>query len=352
MLALSGLLFICLDLMVGSWVGQDQQSSFRRPHPYYHHGLRANQHRRTHWGGLRYSMITNSLGFRDSQIRDIPLESDARRVVLIGDSMIEGLGVRYEDTVAGQLGQRWAGLNVEVFNAGVVSFSPHLYYLRTRHLIEEVGLQFTQLIVFIDISDIQDETFYEAFQPSRADRPLVDWWRGHSLMYQVVALYAAPETRTNNQFRTDAEVNVWMEATDAYQGGSDPEIGRWKWTLDQTIYEQWGKKGLRLARKHMTALSSLCRERNIELTVVVYPSPVQIYANDADSRQVRFWQEFCDQADVTLINLFPTFIDPSYAGPGEVYQRFYHHNDTHWNPAGHRLVADKIDQAIGASIGM
>ncbi len=349
MVAFSALLFLALDLIFGSYVRQDQQKSFRRPHPYFHHALRTNQNRRTHWGGLRYSMITNSLGFRDSEIRDVPLQSDARRVVLIGDSMIEGLGVRYEDTVAGQLQQRWAPQGVEVFNAGVVSFSPHLYHLRVRHLIEEVGLQFTHLIVFIDISDIQDETFYETFQPVKASSQLADWWRGHSLMYQVAALFSAPEMRTNNQFRTDAEVNVWMEATDAYQVGTDPEIGRWKWTLDEAIYEQWGRQGLRLARTHMTQLNDLCSEHQIELTVAVYPAPAQIYANDIDSRQVRFWQEFCEEFDLTLINLFPTFIDRAYAGPGEIYQRFFNANDTHWNPAGHHLVADKIDQAIGDS---
>lgn len=348
-LAFSLLLFVGLDLICGTFLVSDQQQSFRRPHPYYHHALRANQNRTTHWGGRRYRMITNSLAMRDRQTRDVPLHSDAKRVVLIGDSMIEGIGVPYEETVAGLLEQRWAPKGVEVLNAGVVSYSPHLYHLKVRYLLEEVGLQFNQLIVFIDISDIQDETFYERFQPAASNSQLGEWWRRHSLAFRVADQFSAK--RPSNQFRTDAEVNVWMEATEAYHTQTDPEVGRWQWTVNDAVYEQWGKKGLDLARQHMAALNDLCREHRIELSVVVYPSPVQIFANDVDSRQVRFWREFCQEFDRTLIDLFPTLIDHSYSGPTEIYQRFYLESDTHWNPTGHRLVADKIDEVIGPTLG-
>jgi hypothetical protein len=350
-LAFGLLLFVILDLVCASIVFDDQQKSFRRPHPYYHHGLRADQNRLTQWGGHRYRMITNSLAMRDSETRDVPLQSDAPRAVLMGDSMIEGLGVDYDESVAGQLEQLWQPRGVEILNAGVVSYSPHLYSLKTRYLLEEVGLEFDQLIVFIDISDIQDETFYEAFQPKRDENNLLkDWWRRHSLMWRVADLFASPAPRFTNQFRTDAEVNVWMEATEAYHGDIDPEIGRWRWTIDEALYELWGKKGLTLARKHMLELSELCRDHQIELTVVIYPSPTQIFANDEDSIQRRFWQEFCDDVDVTLIDLFPVFIDRSYSGPREVYRRFYFPSDSHWNRAGHQIVADRVDKAVGARI--
>jgi hypothetical protein len=339
-----------LDLVCGAYIGGNQQQSFRCSHPFYHHGLRANQSQLTHWGGHRYPMLTNSLAFRDRQIRSVPLQSDGPRVVLIGDSMIEGLGVAYEKTVAGQLEKRWNALGVEVLNAGVVSYSPHLYHLRVRHLIEELGLQFTHLVVFIDISDIQDETFYQDFQPASGTSKERGWWRRHSLVARVFEPFVSPQPRTNNQFRTDAEVNVWMEGTDAYHAGTDPEIGRWEWTISDDIYEQWGKQGLALAREHMIELNELCRKHQIGLTVVIYPSPVQIFAKDKDSRQVRFWREFCEQFDLTLIDLWPTFFDDAYAGPGEIYKRFFLFSDMHWNELGSELVAEKVDAAIGTTI--
>lgn len=346
------LLFLGLDLLCGSLLFEDQQKSFRRPHPFYHHGLRADQNRRTHWGGRKYQMVTNSLAMRDSENRQIPLQSPSKRVVVIGDSMIEGLGVDYDKSVAGNLQKLWQPAGVEVLNAGVVSYSPHLYSLKTRYLIERVGLEFDHLVVFIDISDIQDETFYESFQPTEEEQTnrMTDWWRRHSMMGQVADRFSSPAPRFTNQFRTDADVNVWMEATDAYHGDLDPEVGRWRWTIDESLYEAWGQRGLLLAKQHMLDLGRLCREHQIELTVVIYPSPTQIFANDEDSIQRRFWQQACDEMDVPLIDLFPIFLDRSYSGPREVYRLFYFPNDTHWNRAGHQLVADQVHQAIGERI--
>lgn len=344
------LLFAAIDLALGSFVIKDPQSSFRSAHPYYHHALRADQNRLTHWGGHRYRMITNSLALRDSETRDVPLRSDATRVLIIGDSMIEGLGVKYEKTVAGRLQERWAPKGIEVLNAAVVSYSPHLYYLKIRYLLEEVGLHFDHAIVCIDISDIQDETFYENFQPANASFSPSDWWHQHSLLARVAALNSAEGPKQSNRFRTDAEVNVWMEATDAYQTGSDPEIGRWEWTIDDALYQQWGKKGLELASQHMLQLKDLCQNHAVDLSVVIYPSPTQIYANDKDSRQREFWRGFCDETKIPLIDLFPTFIDHTVAGPDEIYQRYYLPGDTHWSPSGHGLVAEIIDRTVGPKL--
>ena len=44
-----------------------------------------------------------------------------------------------------------------MLNAGVSSYSPSIYYYKTKFFIEQ-GLKFSHLIVFIDISDIEDES--------------------------------------------------------------------------------------------------------------------------------------------------------------------------------------------------
>ena len=347
---ISAVLFVVLDLALGGLVDFQKQKSFRTSHPYYHHGLQPNQQRLTTWGRQRYEMTTNSLGFRDDQVRDVPLRSGGRRIVLIGDSMIEGLGVEFDDTVAGQLRARWSDQDVEVLNAGVVSYSPRLYELRTRYLLEEVGLEFDALVVFIDISDIQDETFYERFQPGRDPASVGarrGWWRRRSLVANVVERLFSSDRRINNRFRTDADVDVWMEGTEAYvKAERDPEQGRFEWTVNESAYRQWGERGLALARKHMARLGELCREHQIEMSVVVYPSPVQIYASDRDSRQTRFWRDFCEESGDHFIDLFPTFIDRRYSGPADVYRKYFIADDVHWNVAGHRLVAGRVGDEL------
>jgi len=55
----------------------------------------------------------------------------------------------------------------EILNAAAVSYSPRIYYLKTKYLIEEKGLVFDELYVFIDISDIQNEIVYQNFYPGQ-----------------------------------------------------------------------------------------------------------------------------------------------------------------------------------------
>src|SRR3954454_19888139 len=61
--------------------------------PFYHHGLKKHFKGVTGWGPLRIRMFTNSLGFKDKLTRDVPLAPNRRRIVFIGDSFTEGVGI-------------------------------------------------------------------------------------------------------------------------------------------------------------------------------------------------------------------------------------------------------------------
>ena len=90
----------------------------------------------------------------------------------MGDSFVEGLGLDYDETFVGLVDSmlREGERAIETLNAGVVSYSPKLYYLKLKGLVDS-GLKIDQAIVFVDISDIQDEIVYEQFRP----RVPVDW---------------------------------------------------------------------------------------------------------------------------------------------------------------------------------
>ena len=84
-----------------------RQSAFRVKSDVYHHGFAPNVSTELeYWGALRSSYRINSLGFRDRAVREVPLVSDKRRVVFIGDSFTEGIGVPYEQTFVGILDER------------------------------------------------------------------------------------------------------------------------------------------------------------------------------------------------------------------------------------------------------
>jgi hypothetical protein len=313
-------------------------------------GLLSNQSTTTSWGGRSYAMRTNSLGFRDEEPRQIDRSAHGSRTLLIGDSMLEGLGVEYPSSAAGLLAARGRARGVEVLNAATVSYSPKLYDLKVRWLVEQQELAFQRLVVFIDISDVQDEIHYEAFVPTDSSGWLATataWWKRHSLSRHFVDRFVLGNTGIDNRFNRNADVHVWLASVDAYRDpAANSEAGRWEWTYDDRVYAQWGARGLALAEASMLRLIDFCRERGIEVIIAVYPSPFQIFTNDLESRQVAAWQTFCEREKVGFVNLFPAFIDATLGGPDAVYDRFFIPDDVHWNEAGNARVADQMEAAV------
>lgn len=149
--------------------------------------------------------------------------------------------------------------------------------------------------------------------------------------------------------------NVWVlgetiagmvsQAPDRDRTDKERELGvnmhRSLWTLDQKVYEEYGKKGLQKAGTHMTQLSHLLTRHNIGLTLAVYPWPDQVYHRDLDSLQVRYWQRWAEENGVKVLNLFPRFIQKE-RDPAGAIDRLFIRGDVYWNQAGHQLIADEF----------
>ena len=124
----------------------------------YHHDLMPNVDVVEKWGDLlEYRIITNSIGFRDKYNKKIEKNSKKKRILLLGDSFIEGSGLNYENTFSGLL-QSYLGKDYEVLNSAVAAYSPSIYYAKANHFLSQ-GYEFDQALVFLDISDIYDELF-------------------------------------------------------------------------------------------------------------------------------------------------------------------------------------------------
>lgn len=120
--------------------------------PVLHHRMRSN------WSGLEWGHLvrTNSLGLRDREHGE--KAPGTVRVLMLGDSFIEGLGLRDEDVIPRQVVRRLRRLacrRIEVVNAGVTSYSPILEYLLLQH----VGLRLAPDLVVLnfDMTDVHDD---------------------------------------------------------------------------------------------------------------------------------------------------------------------------------------------------
>jgi hypothetical protein len=147
-------LFLILDFTYSKFFTYQKNINIR--HKTFHHHLLSNS-TEIQGGGLhpKFKVITNSLGFRDSKIREINLKKK-NRIVFIGDAFTFGELLDYKYTVPGLADIYFSEKGIEVLNAAVSSYSPSIYYYKTKFFIEQ-GLKFSNLVVFVDISDIEDE---------------------------------------------------------------------------------------------------------------------------------------------------------------------------------------------------
>jgi len=267
--------------------------------------------------------------------RQVPLHPQGRRIVFIGDSFAEGIGVLYEKTFVGLVESALAPEGTEVLNAGVASFCPIIDYRRVRNLIE-VGLEFHELVVLVDIGDIEDEVTYkldEAGNVVSRERRRIEEWRADRAYGKPFFLQSATVPRflsRHTLLLTRAYAALEVLLTRGPQRAA-------AWTMDPEVFAQYGREGLERASEHLHALRELLRKRGIGLTVVVYPWPDNLLTGDRDSLQSRYWRDWTRERNVDFLDLFPLFFG---AGPpSDVVKREFIAGDIHWNEAGHRRVA-------------
>jgi hypothetical protein len=329
-------IFLCLDLLYSNFIYEGHEH--RRAVSEFDHGLAPNFSGYSTWGPIRYPFRTNSLAFRDATVREVPLRSETRRVLLMGDSFTEGVGLVFEDTFAGLLfeaGQH-AEPRTEFLNAGVISYSPVIYYKKIKFLLDH-GLKIDEVVVLPDLGDMIDEAmFYFCID----DDP----------HYRAFCIPPRPPSRLARNFVVSDAVRVFVKTKIAeWRHGFNTHepfnlnIHKTDWTLSE---DSWGssvfppldlQRGITRALKNMQSLADLLASRGIPLIVAVYPSPRQLAHNDRDSRYVAIWRDFCNGNCKEFIDLLPAFFVEKDTHD-DWYDRLFIPGDWHYSAAGNRII--------------
>jgi len=329
------------------------------PVPVRHHGFAPYCTSVEHWGWDSYELVTNSLGFRDEKIRAVPLADTRPRILMLGDSFTEG-EIAWRDSFVGQIADHFP--QYDFLNGGVGSYSPS-NYLNTARMVLGQGVKIDEVIVFIDISDVQDEAAnYSDIDASGAvtvveqQLYLYPWyWKvirigRHFLLTSYLfefferrlvglGIYhvTTPVTQPVNLF--DWERSAWtyrkVNETDPFPAGYAP-LGV--------------EGGITKEKTKMSLLWQELAKRNIPISVVVYPYPAQLLHDTVDSEQVRIWREWCEGKCKRFISVFPDFFAAKAQcpriQPGCWYLKLFVFGDFHYNAAGNALVADAVIQSL------
>jgi hypothetical protein len=310
------------------------------------------------WLGSSYEFNTNSLGFRDRRIREVPRTDSRPRILILGDSAPEGM-TSWDDSFIGRVAANFP--QYEFLNGSVEGYSPS-NYLNTARMVMQKGVQFDEAIVFIDPSDAQDEAAFFHDVGSSGAVATASHKSTKSSTYSDARLWI-----NNNLLLTNDVLDYFEKALvrcgwyhlDLGHGGNEFDLERSAWTYRkvsddepyETGYAPLGlERGIVKEKAKMDILWRELQERNIPISVVVYPWPAQLAHDTVDSRDVRLWRDWCEGKCKRFITLFPAFFVIKDAcprtQPGCWYLSHFLFGDTHFNSTGDAVVADVISKAL------
>lgn len=345
-------LFLLFDFLYSTFtMGWEQDHAARVYDPVYDHGLAPNFDGYDVWGETRYRLVTDNLGFKDETVRDVPLQKSSRRILLIGDSFAEAIGMPFEESYAGLLaraGQARAD-KVEFLNAGVASYSPSIYYRKIRYLLDR-GLQFDEVVLLSDSSDVEDEA---------SSYFCIDDDPKYRRFCTVPPGTVPPSPAVKRDFFIDHFVvtnrlRVILKRKLQIMLGNrrraiESDHNRIGWTTpdpDPAKYQPLGVDGgIARSLQNMQKLSDLLSAKGIPLTIVVYPWAQQIAQNDRDSRQVALWRDFCRTRCKAFIDLFPAFFAAADRDK-DWYQHLYILGDDHFSAGGNRMLFEELARRL------
>ena len=334
---------------------------WRVPSKVYHHDILPNTDQFEIWGGkIKQRLITNSIGFRDKEKRIInKINAEKKRILLIGDSFIEGSGLNYKDTLAGQL-ESQLGIKFEILNSAVGSYSPSIYYKKTKYYIDK-GFKFDQALVFLDVSDIYDEMFikfddegniltYEETKNRSISKKVFysigRFLRDNSTIFRFLNILSNRTELTKNYIKLkikaskDLNTGFFETKRDDVMFYRMTHIDRGFWTFDENKFNEV-KIGLLQSEKYLIKLFELLKENKIKSTLIVYPWPTQIFYGD-EYHEI-YWKDFSKKNEINFLSVYDKFQKENKRD--FIFNNFIY-GDIHWNLNGTTLVKDKVLESL------
>ena len=315
----------------------------RIAHPIYHHDLSKNYKGIESWGPLKYSLCTDINGFKVACNANDAL-SKYFDIAFIGDSFTEGIGLNYEDTFVGQISSKRPELKIA--NLGVTSYSPSIYLSKVKFLLEQ-GITFKELIVYIDISDIQDEavnytisngvviskTVSESIAPEFFTplKQFLNWafpltYFGLQTLKAYFSNVSDDKTQNVSYLAADYDRSAWTYNSSSKGYGSHGVMG-----------------GVQQSLQAMAELSDLLKDNGIKLSVGIYPWPGQLLYDVKDSAQVRIWKDFCRSRCLNFYNSFDSFFSLKDEMPeSKLIEQYFIEGDIHHNRLGAEVIANNF----------
>ena len=311
-----------------------------------------------------YEIFTNDLGFRDESTQS--LDRDKEYSILIGDSFIEGVGLDYKDTIVGILNDNLSNKKFKFLNAGVASYSSYIYLKKIKEIIKNNNdLKVREVIVFLDKSDVSDDERYldkpfffkntkgkfinQRKEDFLGDLKELSFWRFYTkqtISGKIIKLGTDQiENFISNiekRFFISKKLNKnFLEVTDleikAIKSiNNKPHIRNW---YLGTTWEQRTKNNIKFSVENLNKLKNFLEEKNIDLSVVLYPWSFEIDNDDIRKKYLEFIIPLLNENNIKNLSVYDKFLE------GNIYKnigKYYLYNDIHFNKNGNKIIVNQL----------
>lgn len=336
-LLLSILLFLFLDFIYSN-LNLKKLSQVTMYEKNFEYNLIQNLKGKDKFGSFVFDLCTNKFGMRTSCADRVNIKK--YKLAIIGDSFVEGIGLDYSNTFTGILEK---DLNYRIANLGVRSYSPANYKEKILYFVKQ-GFSFDHIIIFIDISDVQDEDLRNGKIRSNK-KEIINAFKYNNfkellkLNFQL-SYYVFFEIK--NFFRLKSDAKMIFNDHDAY----DKNYSRGSWTYEKN--NPHIKNGLFHSLNNMKILVNFLKQNQIQYSIAVYPWPQQLLFDKQNSNQVKIWKNFCK---INSCKFFFDFFEIYHqmiekTDLKDVILNYYYYTDVHFNENGNRIIANLLKKKI------
>jgi len=344
--------FLIIDAVAGKYIYkkfirknfQDVDSSYSIKSDIFHHNFLANFKGLAGWGNVKYNFCTDGNGFRDSCLNQFN-EIKEFDIGFIGDSFTEASGVSYEDSFVGLISSSLK--NKKIANLAASSYSPSIYYAKINYLLDK-GYKFKEIIVFIDLSDLADDTIcYDLTDKIVLQRKIFtncykNFFEKKFLGLSINRMF---NFFSKNFFLSSQFYNLIKTKIIKYKVPQEIiNHSRSEWTYNYKVENHNNytyEESLEIIKNNMLKLSKLLISKNIGLSIAVYPWPGTLKNDTQNNKQVKLWKEFCSINCKNFYNFMPLFFSELNNSEFlKVYRKLYIKNDVHLNSYGHKIISD------------
>ena len=308
----------------------------------YDHTLTKNFNGIMGWGKKRYKFCTDNNGFR---VNCKKTEKDLKNfdIGFIGDSFTEGTGLEYDRTFVGIIEKELP--NKKIANLGLSSYSPAIYFTKIKKLLES-GYKFNEIIVFIDISDLVDdtlcyklnkknivlrkETFSTCYNNINAKKNKINNFFEHNFIF------------SNIIFKSILKKNP-IEKEDI-QNALNHSRSEWTYNYKKKNFNNLNfKEASSVSLGYMENLHSLLSSKSIKFSIAVYPWPGTLMFDKPENVHVKMWNNFCKKKCNKFYNFMPLFFDEvkSY-NFYDSYKKIFIEGDIHFDDYGSEILAKEF----------